>query len=93
MQMQVHKETEIDMEMEMVEMVILKLRRRVGSSDLHRKESLALDVEDLEVSKAPKGDQESLKKLPKRPQEARTRFFGGALGARGGPKSSPRYIP
>ena len=40
MQMQIHMEMEIDMEMEMVEMVemvILKLRRRVGSSDLHIK--------------------------------------------------------
>ena len=42
MQMQIHMEMEIDMEMEMVEMVemvILKLRRRVGSSYLHRKDS------------------------------------------------------
>ena len=38
MQMQIHMEMEIDMEMETVEMVILKLRRRVGSSDLHRKD-------------------------------------------------------
>ena len=37
MQMQIHME--IDMEMEMVEMVILKLRRRVGGSYLHRKDS------------------------------------------------------
>ena len=40
MQMQIHMEMEIDMEMvEMVEMVILKLRRRDGSSYLHRKDS------------------------------------------------------
>ena len=37
MQMQIHME--IDMEMDMVKMVILKLRRRVGSSYLHRKDS------------------------------------------------------
>ena len=42
MQMQIHMEMEIDMEMEMVEMVemvIWELRRRVGSSYLHRKDS------------------------------------------------------
>ena len=36
MQMQIHMKMEIDKEIEMVEMVILKLRRQVGSSDLHR---------------------------------------------------------
>ena len=42
MQMQIHMEMEIDMEMEMVEMVemvILKLRRQAGSSYLHRSDS------------------------------------------------------
>ena len=38
MQMQIHMEMEIGMDMEMVEMVILKFRRRVGSSYLHRKD-------------------------------------------------------
>ena len=40
MQMQIHMEMEIDMEMEMVEMVeivFLKLRRRVGGSYLQKK--------------------------------------------------------
>ena len=45
----------------------------------------ASDFEALEVVRAAKGDQESPKRLPRRPQETRTRLLGGALGALGGP--------
>jgi len=37
------------------------------------------------VFRAEKGDQESPKRLPRRPQEARARLLGGAWGALGGP--------
>ena len=73
MEMEIEVETEMEMEiemgmeMEMVEMVILMLRRRVGSSDLHSKRLVALNFEALEVVGASKSDQESPKKLPKRP--------------------------
>ena len=58
------------------------------------------DFDVLEASGIPKGDQESPesseeapKKLPRSPQEAPKRFLGGALGALGGPKSSPSHDP
>ena len=54
------------------------------------KRLLASDFEALEVSGAPGGDQESPKKLPKKPQEAPTRSPGGALGALWGPGSTQK---
>ena len=61
---------------------------------------LTSDFEVLEASGVPKGDQESPessqeapKKLPRSPQEAPKRLLGGALGALGGPKSSPSHDP
>ena len=64
------------------------------------KMALTSDFEVLEASGAPKGDQErsekfpkASKKLPRSPREAPKRLLGGALGALGGPKSSPSHDP
>ena len=89
MEMEMEFEMGMEMEMGMVEIVILKLRRHVGSPDLHRKRLLASDFQASEVFGAPKSDEESPKKLPKRHEEAPTRLLGGALGALGGPWSFP----
>ena len=43
--------------------------------------------------RAPRSSQEAPKKLPRSPQEAPKRLLGGALGALGGPKSSPSHDP
>ena len=51
---------------------------------------LTSDFEALEAAGAPKGDQESPKKLPRSPQEAPTRLLGGALGALWGPRSTQK---
>ena len=97
MEMEVAMETEMEMEMVMVIIGSLK-----ASSELRfaSKWVLTSDFEVLEASGIPKGDQESPessqeapKKLPRSPQEAPKRLLGGALGALGGPKSSPSHDP
>ena len=57
MQMQIHMEMEMGMEMvEMVEMVILKLRREVRSSDLHRSGSRHRAPSHLMLFASPRDD-------------------------------------
>ena len=43
--------------------------------------------------RTPRSSQEAPKKLPRSPQEAPKRLLGGALGALGGPRSSPSHDP
>ena len=85
--------------MEMV-MVIFGARKASSELRLPSKRHLTSDLKVLEASGIPKGDQESPessqeapKKLPRSPQEAPKRLLGGALGALGGPKSSPSHDP
>ena len=97
MEMEVAMETEMEMEMVMVIIGSLK-----ASSELRfaSKFVLTSDFEVLEASGIPKGDQESPEssqeapeKLPRSPQEPPKKLLGGALGALGGPKSSPSHDP
>ena len=101
MEMEMEMEMEVAMEMEMV-MVMVIFGARKASSELRfaSKWLLTSDFDGLEASGVPKGDQESPessqeapKKLPRSPQEAPKRLLGGALGALGGPKSSPSHDP
>ena len=87
------------MVMEMV-MVIFGARKARSELRFAGKWVLTSDFEVLEASGAPKGDQEkpkklpnAPKKLPRSPQEAPKRLLGSALGALGGPKSSPSHDP
>ena len=103
MEMAMEMAMEMEMWMEMVmEMVMVIFGARKARSELRfaSKWLLTSDFEVLEASGAPKGDQErpkkfpkAPKKLPRSPQEAPKRFLGGALGALGGPKSSPSHDP
>ena len=71
--MKMEMEMAMEMEMEMVmEMVMVIFGARKGRSELRfaSKWLLTLDFEVLAASGAPKGDQESSKKLPRSPQEA-----------------------
>ena len=94
-------EMEMWMEMVMVMvMVIFGARKAMSELRFASKWLLTSDFEVLEASGAPKGDQErpkkfpkASKKLPRSPQEAPKRLLGGALGAFGGPKSSPSQDP
>ena len=62
---------EIEMEMEMeMEMEIFGARKASSELRFASKWLLTSDFEVLEASGAPKGDQESPKKLPRSPQEA-----------------------
>ena len=109
MEMEIWMEMALEMAMEMemwmkmvMEMVMVIFGARKARSELRfaSKWLLTSYFEILEASGAPKGDQEKLKKfpnaskkLPRSPQEASERFLGGALGALGGPKSSPSHDP
>ena len=98
-EMAVAMEMEMEMEMEVAIVIIGSLK--AGSQfKFASKWVLTSDVEALVTSGIPKGDQESPessqeapKKLPRSPQEAPKRLLGGALGALGGPKSSPSHDP
>ena len=57
------------------------------------KRLLTSDFVVLGASGPPKGDQESPKKLPRSPQGVPKRLLGSALGALGGPRSSPSHDP
>ena len=92
MEMAMEMEMWMKMEMEMV-MVIFGARKASSELRFASKWLLTSDFEVLEASGVPKGDQESPKKLPRSPKEAPTRLLGGALGALGGPKSSPSHDP
>ena len=73
MEMAMEMAMEMEMWMEMVmEMVMVIFGARKASSELRfaSKWLLTSDFEVLEASGAPKGDQESPKKLPRSPQEA-----------------------
>ena len=99
MKMEMEMEVAMEMEMEMV-MVIFGFLKASSEFRFASKWVLTSDFEHLEASGIPKGDQESPessqeapKKLPRSPQEAPKRLLGGALGALGGPKSSPSHDP
>ena len=105
MEMWMEMAMEMEMWMEMVmemEMVMVIFGARKASSELRFASNwlLTTDFEVLEASGVPKGDQESPessqeapKKLPRSFQKAPKRLLGGALGALGGPKSSPSHDP
>ena len=103
MEMEMEMEMEVAMEMEMeMEMGMVIFGSLKASSELRfaSKWVLTSDSEHLEASGVPKGDQESPEsfeeapeKLPRSPQEAPKKLLGGALGALGGPKSSPSHDP
>ena len=101
MEMEIEVVVAMEMEMEM-EMAMVLFGAGKASSELRfaSKWLLTSDFEVLEASGVPKGDQESPessqeapKKLPRSLQEAPKRLLGGALGALGGPKSSPSHDP
>ena len=99
--MEMEMEMEVAMETEMkMEMVIIGSLKASSELRFASKWVLTSDFEVLEASGIPKGDQESPessqeapKKLPRSHQEAPKRLLGGALGALGGPKSSPSHDP
>ena len=103
MQMQMQMEMDMEMDMEMVMVIfgapkanweaILGATNASWELRFASKRFLTSDFDVLEASGAPKGDQASHKKLPRSPQEAPKRLLGGALGALGGPKSSPSHDP
>ena len=96
MEMWMEMATEMEMWMEMVmEMVMVIFGARKATSELRfaSKWPLRSDLEVLEASDAPKGDQQKPKKFPqaskkllRSPQEAPKRLLGGALGALGSSK-------
>ena len=91
MEMAMEMEMWMKMVMEMV-MVIFGARKASSEFSFASKWLLTSDVEVLEPSGAPKGDQEKPKQLPIAPkklprgvQEAPKRLLGSALGVLGGP--------
>ena len=71
MEMEMWMEMAMEMEMEMeIEMEIFGARKASSELRFASKWLLTSDFEVLEASGAPKGDQESPKKLPRSPQEA-----------------------
>ena len=107
MEMEMWTEMAMQMAMEMwmemvMEMVIVIFGARKARSELRfaSKRFLTSDFEALEASGAPKDDQgrpkkfpNAPKKIPRSPQEVPKTRLGGALGALGGPKSSPSHDP
>ena len=92
-------EMEMGMEMEM-EMEIFGARKASSELRFASKWLLTSDFEVLEASGAPKGDQESPKKLPRsppkvpeEPSRSSQEVPWTALGALGSPKSSPSHDP
>ena len=89
LRMRMEMEREREMEMDMVIFGALKANWEVifGAPKVSwelrfaSKRLWTSDFEALEAAGAPKGDQESPKKLPRSFQEASTRLLGGVLGA------------